>query len=406
MSSPLPRSLDPLPQESIHGYLLRLAHRLALSPRHVAELIGVASTGVIRAENLLTLDAKTKLSFARATKLTEHEVDTLLLLEPHVEDRYLPLRTGATGQLRQLRGIADQEQWVFTRLTRWCPQCLAGDGSLIQQRHGGPWKKQWHLPVVFACPQHRRLLDHLCPSCNQTISTSGPTAHAAAPGGRNTELHPAQCRTTLAPQATVAHASRTCGTRLDSTGSTPGREYPPSQPDTVLRLQDKILDLLDPHGPAATSVLGHQVPPTSYFTDLRILATLISASWPAGLDNARQPALMSQLDTFLRDRHERIATRLQHKSRPPKIVLHEQPPWPADACAALQRLNRQGYGGSGSRVSPVEATKPISRSGRYWMRLSRLRTMPARWSTLVAARLPRLRLTCDHTPSVGLRSGA
>jgi hypothetical protein len=29
--SPLPRSLDPLPDESLPGYLLRLAHRLGLA---------------------------------------------------------------------------------------------------------------------------------------------------------------------------------------------------------------------------------------------------------------------------------------------------------------------------------------------------------------------------------------
>src|SRR5690606_18053435 len=72
----------------------------------------------------------------------------------------------------------------------------------------------------------------------------------------------------------------------------------------------------------------------------------------------------------------------------------------------LQRLNRQDYGGSRSRVRPVWARNAVSRSGRYWMRLSRLRTIAARWFTTVAARLPRLRLTCGHTPSVGLRSGA
>ncbi|GAA3277258.1 hypothetical protein GCM10010493_65540 [Streptomyces lavendulae subsp. grasserius] len=38
--------------------------------------------------------------------------------------------------------------WFSASASRCCPRCLAGDRSTIQQRHGGPWKGQWHLPVV------------------------------------------------------------------------------------------------------------------------------------------------------------------------------------------------------------------------------------------------------------------
>lgn len=38
--SPLPRSLDPLPDEALPGYVLRLAHRLGLSPARVLRLTG------------------------------------------------------------------------------------------------------------------------------------------------------------------------------------------------------------------------------------------------------------------------------------------------------------------------------------------------------------------------------
>lgn len=37
-SRPLPRSLDPLPDESIIGFVLRLAHRLEIPPARVVEL--------------------------------------------------------------------------------------------------------------------------------------------------------------------------------------------------------------------------------------------------------------------------------------------------------------------------------------------------------------------------------
>lgn len=41
--NPLPRSLDPLPAESLPGYVLRLAHRLGLSPARVLQLAGLTT---------------------------------------------------------------------------------------------------------------------------------------------------------------------------------------------------------------------------------------------------------------------------------------------------------------------------------------------------------------------------
>jgi hypothetical protein len=38
-----------------------------------------------------------------------------------------------------------------------CPACLAGDGSPIQNLHGGPWQRAWRLPVFFLCLQHQCL---------------------------------------------------------------------------------------------------------------------------------------------------------------------------------------------------------------------------------------------------------
>ncbi len=38
--SPLPRSLDPLPDEVLPGYLLRLAHRLDRTPARILQLTG------------------------------------------------------------------------------------------------------------------------------------------------------------------------------------------------------------------------------------------------------------------------------------------------------------------------------------------------------------------------------
>ena len=157
---PLPRSLDPLPEESLAGFVLRLAHRLDLSPARVASLTGVSPRGsghIVVTKALFSLGERTT-GFAEATRLTPHEVTQLTLAS--LGDRYPPLATQRHGRIRKEQSIFIKQSWVFTQSTRYCPRCLAGDGTLIQQRHGGAWNRLWRLPIVFACPAHRRLLQH------------------------------------------------------------------------------------------------------------------------------------------------------------------------------------------------------------------------------------------------------
>jgi TniQ protein len=61
------------------------------------------------------------------------------------------------------------DRWLFTRSTRYCPACLAGDDTELGRALGGAWRRTWWLPVVFACTEHRRYLDHQCPACHQPV---------------------------------------------------------------------------------------------------------------------------------------------------------------------------------------------------------------------------------------------
>ena len=68
----LPRSLDPLPQESLPGFVLRLAHRLERTPGRIAWLTGLApptrmGSEQVPASMMLYLDPHVATRFARAT---------------------------------------------------------------------------------------------------------------------------------------------------------------------------------------------------------------------------------------------------------------------------------------------------------------------------------------------------
>ena len=139
---PLTRSLDPLDGESLAGYLLRLSFRLRVSPLRLARLAGCAdaSSGVIMRRRMIDLDVR---RFAQATRLSDDEAGSLTIAS--WAGRYPPVTRSTIGQGPPV--IIDN--WLFAGTPRFCPDCLAGDGSAVQQQYGGPWKKTWQLPVAF-----------------------------------------------------------------------------------------------------------------------------------------------------------------------------------------------------------------------------------------------------------------
>jgi hypothetical protein len=300
---PLGRSLDPLPGESLAGFVLRLAHRLRVSPDHVLRRTGLAdvrgnsqavaksalSTGLLEPRARRFADAA-RLSSAEATGLT------LAPLAGHYPPVARSLAFQRSGQ------SVPRLSWLFPAASRYCPRCLAGDSSAIQNLHGGPWRACWRLPVVFACPDHDVFLEHLCPGCGHAVG-AGNHAHLVA---RPTiaGLHPAQCRQRH-PAATSRprNPDALCGTRLD--------QAPPPQPSDrpgpeLLTLQRKINTRLAPEQPG---VLSGQ-----YFTELLLVAALVAITWP----RARPPACGTALDAatrFLAERED--PARRHHSVAPP-----------------------------------------------------------------------------------------
>ncbi|MEU3567061.1 TniQ family protein [Kitasatospora sp. NPDC036755] len=285
---PLARSLAPLPEESMAGFLLRLSFRIRRTPARTAELAGLGPirNGRLSTDHLLGLAPVTATAFAAATRLTPREVADLGLRR--FEDTYPALK--AVPAHSRLATAFFARTWAFTLAPRYCPACLAGDGSPIQDLLGGAWKASWHLPVVFACPAHQRLLAHECPHCG---GSSNPIHHRRAallhrPGTPG--IHPLACR----GDAAVPGSSRlgacgpVCGARLDQ--PPPGAHPPPATGGVgrLIGLQQRLQARLHHAGPA---------PGGAYFPDLAATSQLIALSWPAPADGLTlEPWMLDLID--------------------------------------------------------------------------------------------------------------
>ena len=349
---PLSRSLVPLPGESLPGFLLRLSCRLNQPPARVAELTGLRSAGYrgSRLPPILVagIPAPALPVFTRMTRLTDGQAAQLGL--DTWQGRYpVPAADTATGYRRL------ESQLVFAPATRFCPECLAGDGSTIQGSFGGPWLKAWHLPVVFACPVHQRLLEHRCPDCGKAVRGSRAQS-AVLPAMWVAGLHPAQCRAELIPSSGGRSLPACCGARLDQARH--GRRASTS----LITLQAKILDLLRPDGPVSTLSAGLPAPPVRYFADLRALGLLACSTWPAARPLSPTEEAASSVDEHVAAL-QREAGGQQANSVSASRVRSGIPPMDAAASGCLAYIADQILAGSPDEVR--EQLKLLLPAGRW-----------------------------------------
>lgn len=206
--------------------------------------------------HLIGLPVEQRQHFATMIKATDAEV-TAMLLDNH-GSRFPPAQPSATGR----NGANQHHRWLFLHSTRYCPQCLARQATPVERAFGGAWKISWRLPPTFACLEHGRFLEHVCPACKPLVLHTA-TRHGGKrlPRWREDSLHPSQCR---------AFVDGPCGHRLDE-NSALAHKLPPE----CRKLQKHLLEILDPHGPPAIRSIGHETSPSHYFNDLRSACHLL-----------------------------------------------------------------------------------------------------------------------------------
>jgi len=133
------------PADTCPDFILRLSYRLELPPARLAARTGLVPAGHsgarVPASLLTKIPAPARQAFAHMTRLTTDKVDQLGLDALH--ERY-PLQAGPAKNAGTVRLLVSDRP-AFAPETRFCPDCLTGDGSPIQEAFGGPWRKIWHL---------------------------------------------------------------------------------------------------------------------------------------------------------------------------------------------------------------------------------------------------------------------
>ncbi len=305
----LSRSLDPLDDETLVGFLLRLARHNGTTPAQIASRMGLmdemsTAPGVVSPWLLADMDKPRLVRAARAADLTVAEAGKLLLAP-------MGHRYGLVSHLYRPwtspQQLGRPNRWVFMRTSQYCPPCLAGDDGPLGRLYGGAWKRAWRLPVVFACSRHQQLLSRTCPKCRAPAQFA-PNGLIARPGTE--DLHPTQCRAASPAPHTGRGRRSVCATDL-------ARVRPPRSSRDVdsfsvlLDLQRRLDALLSADGPQRVTSCGQLIPVAQYFIDLRVVATLVLASWPEASGFAATPALAQAIgreaEQRLRDSRRRTS---------------------------------------------------------------------------------------------------
>lgn len=174
------RTLEPQPDESLIGYILRLSEsNYYETPRWILDLADLKIESLRHGWRKLCDDRVDFTLFRQITGLSEEEVNEM--------------------KHRITRNVNDEDcdtQWDIPlsslRFKRpiVCPDCL---------RENAYCRKFWDLPIITVCPEHHVLLLDICPNCQEQITWNRKCVNRCVCGYdwreiRSPELPPAQRR--------------------------------------------------------------------------------------------------------------------------------------------------------------------------------------------------------------------
>ena len=334
MRTRLPFTLIPLDGEPSGLWLHAYAARLALSPGHLAEALGIPGRQDHQAAPAGPPATQAD-AICAATGLAPPAVTAMLAARPS-PPRHLILA------------------WAPQPATRFCPACLA--------EAPGRMPAAWSLPVTFFCLRHGRLLASRCPHCDRPpasrplpsqagqcsgaqgcgapLGTASPPRHDSTPAAPRAQRAQEAINGFLAslrdPEGTADSRRHALGQLTDialtayhlagdgSPQHRPGQEFAPGLLDAgVLTAAFTLLTAAPGPGrpdPLASLVTG--IPPDT-------VPPAIPATWrPAS------PALRSRI-ARARDPWLRPADRLRHATTLPVPCLPApRPPGAPDLAAA------------------------------------------------------------------------
>lgn len=142
----------PEPDESLIGYLLRLAERNGYETATVILLLAGFDVNALR-NCQFAFRGQDDLS--PLSLLTGCSVQMLACL------RYAPAPSETTAYRYLIFGKPVQRYFINARRPKVCPECL---------RESAYCRKVWELAPVTACPRHSRMLLDECPGCRARVS--------------------------------------------------------------------------------------------------------------------------------------------------------------------------------------------------------------------------------------------
>lgn len=258
----LPIRPEPHPGETLASYLNRAAAQLRVSPQALLVRTGLFDDSDSRRPRYVAgwttaLTSQHLQRVSQVLRLSPSTVSGMLLSRYHgiaIDTSELRLGEEATPERRWL------PYWVYSNGSPVCPQCLG--------ESGGAWRLAWKLRWSFACTMHGRLLVDTCPSCERRPSLERGTRSTHTFAAPSILLAPAACRLPKRPLEGAAKRGRElCGHPLEAVSATSLTSWP-----GLLDAQRRIDQAL---GGTSVRVFGREVPPLTYFHNLRSLCTML-----------------------------------------------------------------------------------------------------------------------------------